>query len=80
MYRKLTFFGYLLFTIITILSLNLKINDIPPIGKFLNPYSGFWVNGENKVGDNLNKIMQDFKKYQNQNYDWFQNFLLKLLK
>ena len=30
--------------------------------------------------DNLNKIMKDFKKYQNQNYDWFQNFLLKLLK
>ncbi len=30
--------------------------------------------------DNLDKIMKDFKKYQNQNYDWFQNFLLKLLK
>ena len=30
--------------------------------------------------DNLNKIMKDFKKYQNQNYDWFKNFLLKLLK
>ena len=30
--------------------------------------------------DNLNKIMKDFKKYQNQNYEWFQNFLLKLLK
>ena len=30
--------------------------------------------------DNLNKIMKDFKKYQFQNYDWFQGFLLKLLK
>ena len=30
--------------------------------------------------ENLNKIMRDFKKYQNKNYDWFQNFLLKLLK
>ena len=30
--------------------------------------------------DNLDKIMKDFKKYQNRNYDWFQNFLLKLLK
>ena len=30
--------------------------------------------------DNLNKIMKDFKKYQFQNYNWFQNFLLKLLK
>ena len=30
--------------------------------------------------DNLNKIMKDFKKYQFKNYDWFQSFLLKLLK
>jgi len=30
--------------------------------------------------DNLNKIMKDFKKYQFQNYNWFQSFLLKLLK
>ena len=30
--------------------------------------------------ESLNKIMRDFKKYQNKNYDWFQNFLLKLLK
>ena len=30
--------------------------------------------------NNLNRINKDFKKYQNQNYDWFKNFLLKLLK
>ncbi len=30
--------------------------------------------------DNFNKIMKDFKKYQNKNYDWFEEFLLKLLK
>ncbi len=30
--------------------------------------------------ESLNKIMKDFKKYQNKNYDWFQSFLLKLLK
>ncbi len=30
--------------------------------------------------DNLKKIMKDFKKYQNQNYYWFKNFLFKLLK
>ena len=30
--------------------------------------------------DNLNKIMRDFKNYQYKNYDWFQSFLLKLLK
>ncbi len=30
--------------------------------------------------DKLNKIMKDFKKHQYKNYDWFQNFLLNLLK
>ena len=30
--------------------------------------------------DNLNKIMKDFKKHQFKNYDWFQSFLLNLLK
>ncbi len=29
--------------------------------------------------DSLNKIMKDFQKYQFNNYDWFQKFLLKLL-
>ena len=51
MFRKLIFLGYLIFTITLIISLNVRINDIPPVGKFLNPYSGFWVNGEKKVGD-----------------------------
>ncbi len=30
--------------------------------------------------ENLDKIMKDFKKNQFKNYDWFQSFLLKLLK
>ena len=30
--------------------------------------------------DNLNKIMKDFNKHQNENYNWFQTFLLNLLK
>ena len=30
--------------------------------------------------ESLNKIINDFKKYQYKNYDWFQSFLLKLLK
>tara|TARA_B100000963_G_scaffold35098_1_gene26059 strand:+ start:7509 stop:8180 length:672 start_codon:yes stop_codon:yes gene_type:complete len=30
--------------------------------------------------ENLNKIMKDFKKHQNKNYDWFKSFLLKILK
>ena len=63
MFRKLIFLGYLVLTIILIISLNVRINDIPPIGKFLNPYSGFWINGESKVGDNFKKIInQPIKK------------------
>ena len=27
-------------------ALNTKLGDIPPLGKFLNPYSGFWTNAE----------------------------------
>ena len=57
MFRKLIFLGYLIFTITLIISLNVRINDIPPVGKFLNPYSGFWVNGEKKAGDNFKKIV-----------------------
>ena len=30
--------------------------------------------------ENLNKIMNDFKKHQYKNYYWFQRFLLKILK
>ncbi len=30
--------------------------------------------------ESLNKIINDFKKYQYKNYDWFQSFLLKILK
>ncbi len=28
--------------------LNLKLGDIPPLGKFLDPFHGFWQNAENK--------------------------------
>ena len=57
MFRKLIFLGYLIFTLTLIISLNVRINDIPPVGKFLNPYSGFWANGEKKAGDNFKKII-----------------------
>ncbi|GAA4796658.1 penicillin acylase family protein [Olivibacter ginsenosidimutans] len=36
--------------------LNIKIGDIPPLGKFLNPFTGFWRNAEplNRVTTNEN--------------------------
>ena len=41
---------------ILIYCLNIRINEIPPLGKFLNPYSGFWINGEVKSNDPLENI------------------------
>lgn len=43
---------FLLSFIITIaitVALSIKINSIPPLGKFLDPFHGFWQNAENKV-------------------------------
>ena len=54
MKKKINFVVLLLITISLIYLLNNPTNNIPPLGKFLNPYSGFWLNGEtdqNKVLD-----------------------------
>ncbi|MEQ8533612.1 MAG: penicillin acylase family protein, partial [Imperialibacter sp.] len=45
-------FKFVFFTIITIVLvvvLNSKNGNIPPLGKFLNPMSGFWANSEYTV-------------------------------
>lgn len=34
-------------TLALIVALNSKIGQIPPFGKFLNPFTGFWQNAEN---------------------------------
>ena len=56
MLKKIRFlFLLILITTIVIISNN-SISNIPPLGKFLNPYSGFWQNGEinqNKVFNNI---------------------------
>ena len=56
MFRKITFTISLILVSILIYFLNIRINEIPPIGKFLNPYSGFWVNGEEKTGEPFKNI------------------------
>lgn len=35
-------------TVALIVGLNEKWGDIPPLGKFFDPYNGFWANAENK--------------------------------
>ncbi len=39
----------LLITLTLVLALNIKIGDIPPLGKLLSPFHGFWVNAENEA-------------------------------
>ncbi|MEP5104669.1 MAG: hypothetical protein ABJQ84_08600, partial [Ekhidna sp.] len=33
------------------IALNSKIGSIPPLGKFLSPFHGFWQNAENEIID-----------------------------
>ena len=46
----------ILITLSLVIILNLKSGDIPPLGKFLNPFHGFWKNAESKKGDKLRDI------------------------
>jgi len=46
MRKKILFLFFFILTISSVLILNIQFNSIPPIGKFLNPYNGFWKNAE----------------------------------
>ncbi len=45
---KILAFASTLVTLLVIWALQTKFGDIPPIGKFLNPATGFWQNAESK--------------------------------
>ena len=64
MKKKINFVVLLLITISLIYLLNNPTNNIPPLGKFLNPYSGFWLNGETDQNKVLDKI--DLKNLDNE--------------
>jgi len=38
----------LIIALILLIALNTKVGDIPPMGKFLDPFNGFWQNAESK--------------------------------
>lgn len=42
------------------ITLNSKIDTVPPLGKFLSPFHGFWQNAENQVIDLNQNIDQQF--------------------
>ena len=56
MKKKINFIVLLLITISLIYLLNNPTNNTPPLGKFLNPYSGFWLNGKTDQIRVLDKI------------------------
>ncbi|HAC25534.1 MAG TPA: penicillin acylase family protein, partial [Cytophagales bacterium] len=43
------------------LALNTKFGSIPPLGKFLNPFRGFWQNAESAVSGEETLALQDLK-------------------
>ncbi len=51
------FFVSLIFIALTF-CLNKKIGDIPPLGKFLNPFSGFWQNAESISSQKQDKLLR----------------------
>ncbi|WP_026899061.1 penicillin acylase family protein [Daejeonella oryzae] len=46
----------LLFALALVITLNIKLGDIPPLGKFLDPFHGFWKNAEEKKVDKQKDI------------------------
>ncbi len=55
-------------TLALIVALNSKIGQIPPFGKFLNPFTGFWQNAENvktwkDEEANLDGLKEEVKVY-----------------
>src|ERR1700744_1122853 len=43
-------------TLLLIVALQIKIGPLPPLGKFLNPVSGFWQNAESRHIDPAEKL------------------------
>ena len=68
--KLLRFILVFLITIGLTIALNFKIGDIPPLGKFLDPYHGFWQNTEQEYYDQAlniqglqNKVTVHYDKY-----------------
>ncbi len=56
MKNRIGFVFFLLITISSVILLNTQFSNIPPLGKFLNPYNGFWKNAETDQIKIFNKI------------------------
>src|SRR5579872_4792824 len=56
---KILAFISTLITLLLIWALQTKFGDIPPIGKFLNPCTGFWQNAESKTVSSEENLQLD---------------------
>ena len=56
MSKKIIFIILLLINGSLVIVFNKQLNNIPPLGKFLNPYNGFWKNAKRNKIESLNKI------------------------
>src|SRR5258706_1018084 len=55
--KWLLFITATLITILLCWKLNSKLGDVPPVGKFFSPFTGFWQNNESgKISDEELKI------------------------
>ena len=57
MKNKIIFIFLAVLTLSSVILLNKEISNIPPLGKFLNPYNGFWKNSEINQKKVFGKIM-----------------------
>ncbi|MFM7090602.1 MAG: hypothetical protein ACKOZZ_07320 [Bacteroidota bacterium] len=55
---NLSSFFYLGITLLLVFALNKKLGSIPPLGKFLDPFNGFWQQAEprNAITENTLQI------------------------
>ena len=56
MKKKIIFTFLAVLTLSSVILLNKEISNIPPLGKFLNPYNGFWKNSEINQKKDFEKI------------------------
>lgn len=47
--KSIRFLISLVVTISFVMTLNVKISSVPPLGKFLDPVNGFWANAESDI-------------------------------
>lgn len=67
--KNVRFFISLIITVSLVVSLNMKIGSIPPLGKFLDPVNGFWANAESDISMPETHAIKGLQKAVKIHYD-----------